>query len=80
MEDRFDPDKHPKLLLNFNHITALNELMLDDTHLFIAGLRHNEADGRTIVARLNNFDQPGWREVDIDQNGDVFHRGTGGLD
>src|SRR4051794_31970469 len=80
--DRFDPDKHPNFTLNANQIRALAERVdkLYEPAVFVVGMRYNKEDSRTVVVRFYNFGQPGWTEVDIDQNGDVFRRGTGGLD
>lgn len=68
--------------INGNQIIALAELRakLESQDYFNASLDYDALDRRTIIVRFHKFNAPGWIEYAIDQNGDTFENGTGGLD
>lgn len=68
--------------LNSNHLSALNEINeeLNPAGYFQVQLTYAELDNRVVVARFYKFDQPGFNEYQIDQNGAVSGPRTGGLD
>lgn len=68
--------------INGNHIAALSELndKLNMEDYFEVQITYDELDSRSIVARWYKWQEPGWIEYHIDQNGTVTGETTGGLD